>query len=319
MSLLVTCPLCDKSFKVKDKYIGRTGGCPNCGGQITIPGATDDTAPMSASNEDTGASLSPDAPTVLEGTSPRQPKHQSPSSVTRQKPAQRAGGSSIGRRQSPTPPPQSPTPPQPVAPDPLLQEFDSALLSAGTPTLKPAAARSDASWVLYSGLGVGGVGLVAFLAVVVVTLVTPSRSSDSNPNLATLKPAASATTNLKTAPTMHPAVALVQEQIAAFESVVDVMKTIDDEVSARAASQQFADAMRQMLDVTRRIQMVDESSVPPEVEPDLQRLMPQMAALRAEMTSEQNRLHGIPGVQSILQQATAGLVDDARAVINAAQ
>jgi hypothetical protein len=37
MSILVVCPGCRKSFKVSDKYAGKSGGCPNCRTTIKVP------------------------------------------------------------------------------------------------------------------------------------------------------------------------------------------------------------------------------------------------------------------------------------------
>ena len=37
MSILVVCPGCHKSFKVHEKFAGRTGPCPNCKQPLTIP------------------------------------------------------------------------------------------------------------------------------------------------------------------------------------------------------------------------------------------------------------------------------------------
>jgi hypothetical protein len=37
MSILVVCPGCRKSFKVSDKYAGKSGGCPNCKTVIQVP------------------------------------------------------------------------------------------------------------------------------------------------------------------------------------------------------------------------------------------------------------------------------------------
>jgi hypothetical protein len=39
MSIQVTCPGCNKSFKVDDKYAGKTGPCPHCKTKITVPQA----------------------------------------------------------------------------------------------------------------------------------------------------------------------------------------------------------------------------------------------------------------------------------------
>ena len=37
MSILVVCPGCRKSFKVSDKFAGKSGGCPKCKAVIQIP------------------------------------------------------------------------------------------------------------------------------------------------------------------------------------------------------------------------------------------------------------------------------------------
>lgn len=37
MSILVVCPGCRKSFKVSDKFAGKSGGCPNCRTTIRVP------------------------------------------------------------------------------------------------------------------------------------------------------------------------------------------------------------------------------------------------------------------------------------------
>lgn len=37
MSIIVVCPGCRKSFKVSDKFAGRTGPCPNCKHLIRVP------------------------------------------------------------------------------------------------------------------------------------------------------------------------------------------------------------------------------------------------------------------------------------------
>ena len=37
MSIVISCPGCKKSFKVDDKFAGKTGPCPNCKIKITVP------------------------------------------------------------------------------------------------------------------------------------------------------------------------------------------------------------------------------------------------------------------------------------------
>lgn len=37
MSIPVTCGHCQKSFRVKDRYEGASGACPQCGGSIQVP------------------------------------------------------------------------------------------------------------------------------------------------------------------------------------------------------------------------------------------------------------------------------------------
>ena len=37
MSIIVVCPGCLKSFKVSDKFAGRTGPCPNCKRTLKVP------------------------------------------------------------------------------------------------------------------------------------------------------------------------------------------------------------------------------------------------------------------------------------------
>lgn len=37
MSIQISCPGCKKSFKVDDKFAGRTGPCPHCKTKITVP------------------------------------------------------------------------------------------------------------------------------------------------------------------------------------------------------------------------------------------------------------------------------------------
>jgi DNA-directed RNA polymerase subunit RPC12/RpoP len=37
MSIPVTCGHCQSSFRVKDRYEGTTGACPQCGGKIVVP------------------------------------------------------------------------------------------------------------------------------------------------------------------------------------------------------------------------------------------------------------------------------------------
>ena len=37
MSILVVCPGCHKSFKVSDKFAGKSGGCPKCKATIKVP------------------------------------------------------------------------------------------------------------------------------------------------------------------------------------------------------------------------------------------------------------------------------------------
>ena len=37
MSIIVVCPGCLKSFKVSDKFAGKTGPCPNCKRTLQVP------------------------------------------------------------------------------------------------------------------------------------------------------------------------------------------------------------------------------------------------------------------------------------------
>ena len=40
MSIIVVCPGCRKSFKVSDKFAGKTGPCPNCKQTLEVPAAS---------------------------------------------------------------------------------------------------------------------------------------------------------------------------------------------------------------------------------------------------------------------------------------
>lgn len=42
MPIPVICPGCKKSFRVSDKFAGKTGPCPGCGTQITVPKAAEE-------------------------------------------------------------------------------------------------------------------------------------------------------------------------------------------------------------------------------------------------------------------------------------
>jgi hypothetical protein len=42
MSIIVVCPGCRKSFKVNDKFAGKTGPCPNCKRQLQVPAKSDE-------------------------------------------------------------------------------------------------------------------------------------------------------------------------------------------------------------------------------------------------------------------------------------
>ena len=42
MSILVVCPGCHKSFKVSDKFAGKSGGCPKCKTVIRVPQKKDE-------------------------------------------------------------------------------------------------------------------------------------------------------------------------------------------------------------------------------------------------------------------------------------
>ncbi|MBX7169065.1 MAG: hypothetical protein K1X74_22205 [Pirellulales bacterium] len=42
MSITVQCPACDATFQVKEKYRGRSGGCPKCGATLLIPAELDE-------------------------------------------------------------------------------------------------------------------------------------------------------------------------------------------------------------------------------------------------------------------------------------
>ena len=40
MSIIVVCPGCRKSFKVSDKFAGKSGPCPNCKRTLEVPEKT---------------------------------------------------------------------------------------------------------------------------------------------------------------------------------------------------------------------------------------------------------------------------------------
>ena len=42
MPIQVTCPGCLKRFQVNEKFAGKTGPCPSCSKQITIPSKADE-------------------------------------------------------------------------------------------------------------------------------------------------------------------------------------------------------------------------------------------------------------------------------------
>ena len=52
MALIVTCPLCDETFNVKEKYLGKIGGCPHCHGKIAIPESLPDAETIFVGDDD---------------------------------------------------------------------------------------------------------------------------------------------------------------------------------------------------------------------------------------------------------------------------
>ena len=52
MALIVTCPLCDETFNVKEKYLGKIGGCPHCHGKIAIPECLPDAETVFVGDDD---------------------------------------------------------------------------------------------------------------------------------------------------------------------------------------------------------------------------------------------------------------------------
>lgn len=56
MSIPVTCTSCGHKFKAKEKYAGRSGGCPECGATVKVPAAAQSTVKQSVGGSSPGGS-----------------------------------------------------------------------------------------------------------------------------------------------------------------------------------------------------------------------------------------------------------------------
>lgn len=154
MPVIVTCPGCQKTFPIKDKYAGRKGACPHCGGPLKVPPlpiAAQETAVV-GQEDDWLIGIEQD--TSQPKPSRPKPSPPKPALPTPAKPTT----APLGAKSAP-PKPTAPSAgpnrstPRPTPPLPAASPKASALPPASpTASKRPAAAAQQASPAALSGL-----------------------------------------------------------------------------------------------------------------------------------------------------------------------
>jgi len=90
----ITCPNCQATFKTDDKYAGRSGKCPKCGGRVVVPGNAQVPQPVAAAAAAHVHASQVAAPAVAQAFT--QPAPPQPTTVVVQIQQPAASGGTIG-------------------------------------------------------------------------------------------------------------------------------------------------------------------------------------------------------------------------------
>ncbi len=279
MALLVSCPLCNKTFNVKEKYLGKTGGCPHCHGQIAIP--------KSASDEETtyigdDESKTDDLP-AEQGPPPR-------------------------RRPTPRKIPVTSVQPIPLNDVTDSLEEESLRVPYNTLVAGPVVVRknNNAMWVK---LGIASLTVVVLAFVFIIGF---SSGKDAGKGIAQPVPASElgAIENADIAQ-----VKFLEEHRDITVEMVLLLRKVDDAESAEAAVKEYTDCLVRQIKCARNYLQIplDQEDDPSSIAGE--ELIEEAGLAEAALNAEKARIWQIPAAAQVLQTAGERLTAEFNSVL----
>lgn len=267
VALVVACPLCNKTFNVKEKYLGKTGGCPHCHGQIAIPKSDSDEETLFASDDESKTDYHPSRP------KPPQRREPAPQKI----PVKKARSLPL---------------------DDVTDTLEEQSLSVPYNTLVagPIVVRknNNAMWVKL-GFAAAAVLIIAF-----VFTIGFSSGKDAAEGIPKVVPA-SALGAVENADIAQ--VKFLKEHRDITVEMVLLLRKVDDAESAEAAVEEYTEALRRQIICARAYLRIplDEEDDPSSIAG--KELIDETSRAEAALNAEKARIWQIPAAAQVLQAA----------------
>ncbi len=296
MALLVICPLCNETFNVKEKYVGKIGGCPHCLGRIAIPSRSPEEETIFTSDDES----------ISEPISEKQATQETPT------PNHRDG--TTGKT-----PIVSNTPDQTAEFNALLAEVSLTepltspqdLWTAG-PALPQPKKKDNKGLRIIIPLCVGVACSVFVLLLMAVLSHRPaSGDNPSNAPAPSSTPAPKQTTlKVVTSPDEW-LLKLLAEQESIMDDLVTSLRTVHDADSARAAVPSYTSGMRRQVAWLRSLLDLSPDRAEQLFRPSSDKaktIASQIERKQEQLIAEKSRVSRIPGAGENLQPPVEPLV-----------